>query len=178
MFSQLDQVNGPVYVESAMPGDTLQIDVLDISVAEWGWTGILNGFGILADEFPVARLKIWDLREKEYTWFDKEKGIKIPIRPFCGEMGVAMAEKGPHSTIPPYKTGGNIDTKHLTKGSTLYLPVEVEGALFAAGVRIFSFCGSTEDSCAHRTVTPLKETEVLLPFCPALRKVLTPDYCL
>jgi len=132
-ISTLDQVNGPIYVQSAMPGDTLQVDVLNVSTAEWGWTGILKGFGLLADEFPDVALKIWDLREKEYTWFDKSKGIKIPLRPFAGEMGVALAQKGPHSTIPPYKTGGNIDTKFMVKGTTLYLPIEVEGALFSIG---------------------------------------------
>ncbi|KAI0690375.1 Formamidase [Cytidiella melzeri] len=132
-LSQVDQVNGPVYVELALPGDTLQVEVLEISTAEWGWTGIMKGFGLLADEFPNVALKIWDLREGGYAWFNKEKGIKIPLRPFAGEMGVAPAEKGPHSTIPPYKTGGNIDTKHVTKGTTLYLPVAVEGALFSMG---------------------------------------------
>ncbi|KAI0804795.1 Formamidase [Irpex lacteus] len=133
VFDQLDQVNGPVYVEGALPGDTLQIDILEITTAEWGWTGILNGFGILADEFPEVTLKIWDLREDGFAWFDKDKGIKIPKRPFAGEMGVALAEPGPHPTIPPYRTGGNIDTRHLTKGTTLYLPIEVEGALFSLG---------------------------------------------
>ena len=136
VFSALDQVNGPVYVENALPGDTLQVDILEITHAEWGWTGILNGFGLLADEFPNVTLKIWDLREDGFAWFDKEKGIKIPLRPFAGEMGVALAETGPHSTIPPYRTGGNIDTKHLTAGTTLYLPIEVEGALFSMGVSI------------------------------------------
>ncbi len=136
VFDQLDQVNGPVYVEGALPGDTLQIDILEITTAEWGWTGILNGFGILADEFPQVTLKIWDLREDGFAWFDKDKGIKIPKRPFAGEMGVALAEPGPHPTIPPYRTGGNIDTRHLTKGTTLYLPIEVEGALFSLGVSI------------------------------------------
>ena len=52
-------------------------------------------------------------------------------------MGVARGERGAWSTIPPYVTGGNLDTKHLTKGSTLYLPVEVEGALFSIGVRLW-----------------------------------------
>ncbi|KAI0338765.1 Formamidase [Trametopsis cervina] len=132
-FSLLDQVNGPIYVESAVPGDTLQVEVVEISTADWGWTGILNGFGLLADEFPDVVLKIWDLQHKDFAWFDEEKGIKIPLRPFAGEMGVAPAEKGPHSTIPPYRTGGNIDTKHITKGTTLYLPIEVEGALFSIG---------------------------------------------
>ncbi|TFY73289.1 hypothetical protein EWM64_g10723, partial [Hericium alpestre] len=68
-----------------------------------------------------------------FAWFDEAKGIKIPLRPFCGEMGVARAAKGAFSTIPPYHTGGNIDTRHVVAGSTLYLPVEVKGALFSCG---------------------------------------------
>ncbi|KIP04647.1 hypothetical protein PHLGIDRAFT_129368 [Phlebiopsis gigantea 11061_1 CR5-6] len=133
-IATLDQVNGPIYIETAQPGDTLQVDILDVVTAEWGWTGVLPGFGLLADEFPEPYLKIWDLPAgAHHAWFDKMKGIKVPLRPFAGEMGVALREKGPHSTIPPYRTGGNVDTKFLTKGTTLYLPVEVEGALFSTG---------------------------------------------
>ncbi|KAF8520013.1 Formamidase [Hysterangium stoloniferum] len=134
IFSQLDQVNGPVFIESAQPGDTLQVEVLSVQAAEWGWTGLIPGFGLLADEFTEPALKVWKInREEGYAWFDEEKGVKIPIRPFAGEMGVAPEEGGAHSTIPPYRTGGNIDTKHLTAGSTLYLPVKVPGALFSIG---------------------------------------------
>ncbi|KAL7278382.1 hypothetical protein ACG7TL_008362 [Trametes sanguinea] len=146
VFAQLDQVNGPVYVEGAAPGDTLRVDVLDVQTAKWGWSALIPGFGLLADEFPSPALKIWTLHHNEgsaasqgdseyygYAWFDEEKGIKIPLRPFAGEMGVAPGKPGAHSTIPPYKTGGNVDTRHLSKGSTLYLPVEVDGALFSIG---------------------------------------------
>ncbi|RPD68788.1 Formamidase [Lentinus tigrinus ALCF2SS1-7] len=138
-ISSLDQVNGPVHVASARPGDTLRVDVLDVQVAEWGWSALIPGFGLLADEYPAPALKIWSLLhsgeegEEGYAWFDEERGIRIPLRPFAGEMGVAPGKEGAHSTIPPYATGGNVDTKHLTKGSTLYLPVEVEGALFSIG---------------------------------------------
>jgi acetamidase/formamidase len=103
-FARLDQVNGPVFVEGAEPGDILQVDVLEVKTAEWGWTGLIPGFGLLADEYPDPELKIWNI-EKDFAWFDEEKGIKIPIRPFAGEMGVAPAEKGAFSTIPPYRTG-------------------------------------------------------------------------
>ncbi|KAI0693135.1 Formamidase [Cerioporus squamosus] len=133
-FASLDQVNGPVHVAGAEPGDTLRVDVLDVQVAEWGWSAVLPGFGLLADEFPAPALKIWSLnREEGYAWFDERMGIRIPLKPFAGEMGVAPGKDGAHSTIPPYKTGGNVDTRHLTKGSTLYLPVEVEGGLFSIG---------------------------------------------
>ncbi|KAG8215651.1 hypothetical protein J3R82DRAFT_7522 [Butyriboletus roseoflavus] len=135
-----DQVNGPVYVEGATPGDTLQIDVLDVRTADWGWTALIPGFGLLADEFPEPALKIWDLTEnagmgevQRYAYLSKERGIRVPLRPFAGEMGLARGERGAWSTIPPYVTGGNLDTKYLTKGATLYLPIEVEGALFAIG---------------------------------------------
>jgi hypothetical protein len=136
-FSKLDQVNGPVFVESAKPGDVLRVDVLDLTPADWGWTAVITGFGLLADEYLEQSLKIWLLEKDEkgpFAWFDKSKGIRIPLRPFCGEMGVAPGKPGAHSTIPPYRTGGNIDTKHLTKGATLFLPIEAEGALFSIGV--------------------------------------------
>lgn len=139
-----------MYVEGAKPGDTLQIDVLDVRTADWGWTALIPGFGLLADEFPEPAIKIWDLTEsagtdevQRYAYLNKERRIRIPLRPFAGEMGVARGERGAWSTIPPYVTGGNLDTKHLTKGATLYLPVEVEGALFAIGVCLrFSLGGS------------------------------------
>jgi acetamidase/formamidase len=135
VFSQLDQVNGPVFVEGAAPGDTLQVDVLRVSPAPWGWTACIPGFGLLTDEFPEPALKIWELDTEEMvTYFDKEKTIRIPLRPFAGEMGVAPGKPGAFSTIPPYATGGNIDTKHLSAGATLFLPVEVDGALFSIGV--------------------------------------------
>jgi len=134
VFSQLDQVNGPIYVTDAQPGDTLQIDVLSVEPAEWGWTGLIPGFGLLSDEFPEPALKIWKLdKEGDFAYFDDAKTIKIPLRPFAGEMGVAPGKPGAFSTIPPYNTGGNIDTKHLTAGATLYLPIEAEGALFSIG---------------------------------------------
>lgn len=131
-------MNGPIYIESAEPGDTLQIDILSVSTAEWGWTGIIPNFGLLADEFTDASLKIWDLPEgAKFAWFDRIKGIRVPLRPFAGEMGVAPAGNGPFPTIPPYTTGGNVDTKHLTEGTTLFLPVAVEGALFSVGVSLY-----------------------------------------
>jgi len=134
VFSQLDQVSGPVFVEGAEPGDTLQVDVLSIETADWGWTAMIPGFGLLTDEYPDPALKLYEINKKEgYAWFDEAKGIKIQIRPFAGEMGVMRGIPGAFSTIPPYNTGGNIDTKHVGVGSTLYLPVEVTGALFCVG---------------------------------------------
>ncbi len=129
-FARVDQVNGPIYVEGAEPGDTLQIELLELQPANWGWTAIIPGFGLLADEFPEPALKIWNLAD---GWCELKPGIRIPLDPFCGEIGLAPAAAGPLSTIPPYRHGGNMDTKHLTRGATLYLPVEVPGALYSMG---------------------------------------------
>ena len=130
-FEGVDQVNGPIEVAGAEPGDTLQIDLLDFTPADWGWTASISGFGLLADDFPDGHLKITRLdpnAERVEFW----PGVRIPLAPFCGEVGVAP-ETGPRSTIPPDLHGGNMDTRHLIAGSTLYLPVFHRGALFSIG---------------------------------------------
>ncbi|CAF1007500.1 unnamed protein product [Adineta ricciae] len=132
-MSKLDQINGPIFVRDAKPGDVLEVEIVDIKIATWGWTAIIPNFGLLHEEFPEAKLKIWQLdQDQGFAWF-KPNQIRIPIRPFTGECGVARGLPGSFSTIPPYRTGGNIDTKYLTKGSKLYLPIECEGALFSIG---------------------------------------------
>ena len=128
-FSRIDQVCGPVYLEAAEPGDTLQVELLDFSPGDWGWTANIPGFGLLADEFPDAALRITRLTDGAAEFLP---GIRIPLAPFCGELGVAPAGE-PRSTIPPTELGGNMDTRHLTAGSTLWLPVAVPGALFSLG---------------------------------------------
>ena len=132
-FAQVDQVNGPIYVEEAAPGDTLEVEFLDLQPADWGWTAVIPGFGLLADEFPLPALKIWHLEGGADGWAEFAPGIRIPLAPFCGEIGLAPGMSGALSTIPPYRHGGNMDTKHLTKGAKLYLPVEVPGALYSMG---------------------------------------------
>ena len=132
-FSQVDQVNGPIFVEGAAPGDTLEVEFLDLQPADWGWTAIIPGFGLLADEFTEPALKIWQLEGGADGWAEFAPGIRIPLAPFCGETGLAPGKPGALSTIPPYRHGGNMDTKHLTKGAHLYLPIEAEGALYSMG---------------------------------------------
>jgi acetamidase/formamidase len=130
-FARVDQVNGPVEVVGAEPGDTLQVDLLEFAPADWGWTASIPGFGLLADEFPDGHCKITRLTpgaDRAEFW----PGIRVPLAPFCGEVGVAP-ETGPRSTIPPDLHGGNMDTRHLVAGSTLYLPVFTAGARISMG---------------------------------------------
>ncbi|MHB8599387.1 MAG: acetamidase/formamidase family protein [Ktedonobacteraceae bacterium] len=129
-FSVIHPLTGPIAIAGAEPGDTLEIEMLDIRPKAWGWTGIMPGFGLLADDFPDPYLKVWEL-QGDHTYF--KPGIRIPLEPFCGVMGVAPAEPGSLDTIPPRLNGGNIDIKQLVKGSKLFLPVLYPEALFSLG---------------------------------------------
>jgi acetamidase/formamidase len=131
-FTHVNPVSGPVFVKGAKPGDVLEVEILDFVPAAWGWTAIIPGFGLLQDEFPEPWLRISEVdRERSrVVWSD---GITLPYQPFPGTIGVAHAEPGEHSIVPPSRWGGNLDVKHLRQGTTLWLPVGVEGALFSIG---------------------------------------------
>lgn len=126
-------VNGPVFINGAEPGDTLKVDILDLQTADWGWTCVLPGMGVFQDEFKEAHVKIYHLPPgQDYTVF--KEGIHIPRQPFYGTMGVASADEGDfHPIFPRNDIGGNIDCRYIGQGATLYLPVNVPGALFAVG---------------------------------------------
>jgi acetamidase/formamidase len=123
-------LTGPVAVRGARPGEVLQVDILDLVPGDFGVTTFVPDRGLLAGEFPEPYLKVWDLSGDAAQL---RPGIRVPVAPFLGVMGVALAEPGEHSTIPPREAGGNMDIKQLTKGSTLFLPVAVGGALFSCG---------------------------------------------
>lgn len=122
---------GPIRVEGAEPGDTLAVEILDLRTRGWGWTAILPGLGLLADDFPDAYLKIFDISNGEFAFFGDE--VAIPLTPFMGTMGVCPADASQVAVMPPGRFGGNMDTRQLVRGTTLYLPVEVEGANFSTG---------------------------------------------
>lgn len=130
-------LTGPVAVAGAEPGDTLVVEIVRIEPAAWGFTachadpdrlGLLNDY---LDEQTGSYHHVWDLRAGAEA--ELRPGIRVPIAPFCGVMGVAPAEPGQHSTVPPGRNGGNLDLRHLTAGATLYLPVLAPGALLSIG---------------------------------------------
>jgi acetamidase/formamidase len=129
-FSRTDQVNGPIAVDGAEPGDSLEIELLDFQPGEWGWTACIPGFGLLADDFTEAALRITRLDGRHGELLP---GVRIPLAPFCGELGVAPPTEGAFSTIPPDVYGGNMDTRHLTAGTKLFLPVFAPGGRFSLG---------------------------------------------
>ena len=131
-FERVNPVTGPVFVKGAEPGDVLAVDILELRPRDWGWTAIIPGFGLLSDEFtePWLRISEVDAASGRVRFADD---ISLPYEPFPGTIGVAPPEPGQHSIVPPRKWGGNMDTKHLRAGTTLLLPVGVEGALFSVG---------------------------------------------
>ncbi|WP_040979497.1 acetamidase/formamidase family protein [Oceanobacillus jeddahense] len=122
---------GPVYVNGAEPGGTLAVEILDLKAKSWGWTAVLPGLGLLAEDFPDAYLRTFDLSDGEYIHFRED--IKIPIEPFLGTMGVCPKDADGSPIMPPGTFGGNIDVRQLTVGATLYLPIQEKGALFSCG---------------------------------------------
>ncbi len=127
-------LNGPVYIEDAEPGDTLEIRIQKIDLAiPYAYNGFRFGAGFLTNDFPYSRIKIIPLdRERMVAKFGP--GIEIPLHPFFGSMGVAPPEAyGKINSAPPGIHAGNMDNKELVAGATLYLPVHVKGALFEIG---------------------------------------------
>ncbi len=166
-FSRVDGVHGPVAVEGAEVGDTLEIELLEFVPADWGWTATIPGFGLLADDFPEPALRISHLAEGTAEFLP---GIRIPLAPFCGEVGVAPHDEGAFSTIPPTVHGGNMDTKHITAGTRLFLPVGAPGGRLSVGDGHAAqgdgeVCGTAIETLMRATVrlTVRKELHVSAP---------------
>lgn len=127
-------LTGPVAVEGAEPGDTLEVRIERIDpAADWGYNAVRPLVGTLPEDFPTSRvLHIPVDRQKRscrLPW-----GTELPLSPFFGVMGVAPpAVYGRISTAPPREHGGNLDNKELVAGTRLFLPVHAPGALFSAG---------------------------------------------
>ena len=131
-FDTIYPLAGPIAVRGAKPGDALAVEILGFELPEWGWACIIPGLGLLPrEEFPDPELRVFDLTGGDTTALTD--GVSIPIEPFCGTMGVPGAAMRDTPIPPPHAGGGNIDCRHLTAGTTLYLPVEVDGGLLSLG---------------------------------------------
>jgi acetamidase/formamidase len=125
---------GPVAVRGAKRGQVLQVDIEAIDLHyDWGFNMVRPLAGALPYDFDEERLIHIPLDRKRMVgrlpW-----GMEVPLRPFFGVMAVAPPPAwGVISTLPPRKNGGNLDNKELVAGTTVYLPIHVDGALFSAG---------------------------------------------
>src|SRR4029077_20842704 len=127
---RIHALTGPIFIDGAMPGDVLEVEIRSIRHFGWGWSSIIPGLGFLSDSSKEPYFFIWEL-EEHYS--RSMAPAVVPLDPFCGIMGVAPSERGEFRTRQPGVFGGNMDVRQLTRGATLYLPVQVEGALFSCG---------------------------------------------
>ncbi|MCC9137713.1 acetamidase/formamidase family protein [Pontibacter silvestris] len=127
-------LTGPVYIEGAEPGDTLEVRILDLPLrSNYGVNSVWPGGGGIPDAVTSRETFVYRYDKKKNTASFME-GIEIPLKPFMGVMALSPPpEMGRVSSIPPDFFGGNLDIKHLIKGTTLYLPVSVPGGLFTTG---------------------------------------------
>lgn len=127
-------LTGPVAVKDAKPGDVLEVQILDVALRQdWGYNLIRPLAGTLPYDFETARTVTIPLDQEKMTarlsW-----GLDLPLAPFFGVMGVAPPPNwGRISSIQPRAHGGNIDNKELVAGTSLFLPVFNDGALFSCG---------------------------------------------
>ncbi len=132
-FSKVNPVAGPIYIDGAEPGDAIKVTLLEFGPSGWGWTANIPGFGLLADQFKDPALHIWKYDAASLAPALYGPGGRVPLKPFCGTIGLAPAEPGLHSVVPPRRMGGNLDIRDIAAGTELYLPVEVKGGLFSVG---------------------------------------------
>jgi acetamidase/formamidase len=125
-------LTGPVYVEGAEPGDVLEVKILSIDLAiDYGYNGCSGVLPENCEPGKPVRIIPLDRATMRATF---APGIVVPLRPFFGSMGVAPApEAGRVSSNPPGRHAGNLDNRELVAGSTLFIPVFAEGALFEVG---------------------------------------------
>jgi acetamidase/formamidase len=127
-------LTGPVAIRGAKAGQVLEVRIKAVELnCDWGYNIIRPLGGALPDDFAEQRLIHIPLDNKRMVgrlpW-----GLELPLKPFFGIMAVAPpAAWGPVSSPPPRRNGGNLDNKELVAGTTLYLPIHVDGALFSCG---------------------------------------------
>jgi acetamidase/formamidase len=127
-------LTGPVFIEGAAPGDTLEVQIQDILIrSDYGVNSVWPGGGAIPDDVKTPETFVYRYdKKRQYASF--KEGIKIPLKPFFGVMALSPpADSGRKSSIPPDFYGGNLDLKHLVKGTSLFLPVSVPGGLFTTG---------------------------------------------
>ena len=127
---KIHALTGPIAIHNAEPGDALAIEVLEVEHKGWGWSSTIPGLGFLKERFQEASLFHWQLKGEVSRSLAP---AIVPLRPFCGVMGVAPGEPGEFRTRPPGIFGGNMDVRELCAGAVLHLPVLTHGALFSAG---------------------------------------------
>jgi acetamidase/formamidase len=127
-------LTGPIYVNDAKIGDVLEVRILDIELRQnWGFNLFRAYMGTIPDDFPYYRM-IHVALDKATNMATTPSGLKVPMAPFFGQLAVAPPKAyGRQNSKEPREFGGNLDCKDLVAGTTIYLPVWNDGALFSTG---------------------------------------------
>lgn len=165
-FAKVNPATGPLYVQDAQVGDTLKITINQIKLDEQGSVVTAPGLGLLADGIETEETAIAKVTDHVTQY----KGFNIPLRKMVGVIGTAPAGAGVN-TGTPHDHGGNLDTTLIGEGATLYLPVNVEGALLSMG-DMHSSMGDGEimgsglevGGEVEVTVEVIKDSSLPLPF--------------
>lgn len=128
-WDRINPATGPLFIQGALPGDTLEIFIEDIVINTQAAMVSGPGMGLGGDHLLTNRVRILPVRGHSLCFSET---LSLPVNPMIGVIGTAPAEE-PVSNGTPGPHGGNMDTKVIAKGATLYLPVAVEGALLAMG---------------------------------------------
>lgn len=170
LMGDLNPQTGPFYVEGAQPGDTLVVHVADLQPARsWGASTAVPFFGALTGTDLTATLQpalpertwIYEVDESTSTVQFQAQGsphsLSLPLEPMLGTLGVAPAQREVRTSLVPGPFGGNMDTPELRAGSTMYLRVNVDGALFSIGDGHYrqgegESCGTAVEGAMHTTL--------------------------
>ena len=128
-WSKVDGATGPIFIEDAVPGDTLAVEIVSLKTDSRGVTVTIPGNGILSKRKIMPTIKISTIKD---GYIDFGRGVRVKSNPMIGTIGVAPAS-GSVSSSSLGRHGGNMDVKDMTAGKILHLPVFSQGALFAAG---------------------------------------------
>lgn len=167
---------GPLYVKGAEPGDILKVEILDIQLREWGLMRSSTSCGVFFQDFTERTARLFELKEGKVK-FDEH--LTLNLDPMIGVIGTAPAGEG-ITTDTPDSHGGNMDCRKIGKGTVLYLPVNVEGALLSMGDlhalmgdgEVF-ICGLETGGAVTVKVAVLKEVSMPTPFLRCGDTVMT-----
>lgn len=166
-WDNVNPASGPLFVEGAEVGDTLKVEIIDIEIADQGVMATLPGAGAFASTIKEEASKIIPIKDGKAIFNDK---LHIPVNPMIGVIGTAPKE-GEVPTGTPGDHGANMDCKKVTKGSTVYLPVNIPGGMLSIGDAHavmgdgeLVVCGLEIPSKTTVKVTVLKGQEYPLPF--------------
>src|SRR5699024_3372263 len=175
-WDSVNPATGPLYVEEAAVGDTLKVEIKSIEIGDKGVMSVIPGAGAFGSTFEEEQSKIIPLKDGEAIFNDK---LRIPFNKMIGVIGTAP-EEGEVSTGTPGDHGGNLDCKKIAEGSTLYLPVNVEGALLSIGDAHAAMgdgelvvCGLEVPARTTVKVTVIKGQKYPLPFLVDSDHVMT-----